>query len=235
MRDLTPARETLDPIEIASRDEIAALQLARLKATLAHAHANVPFYRDRLDEAGLHPDDVTSLEDLERVPFTTKADLREHYPFGLFAVPRERVARVHASSGTTGKPTVVGYTRADIEVWADLVARSLRAAGTRAGDVVHVAYGYGLFTGGLVFTLADTAFAFACNGHNRPAVAQHNTITYVVPARLGDTLVAEAEERSLSGRSGLYDVRVAREADDETIALFRGCCRVVGDHVFEEL
>ena len=149
MRDLTPARDSLDPIEIASRDEIAALQLERLKATLAHAHANVPFYRARLDEAGLHPDDVTSLEDLERVPFTTKADLREHYPFGLFAVPRERVARVHASSGTTGKPTVVGYTRADLDVWADLVARSLRAAGTRAGDVVHVAYGYGLFTGGL--------------------------------------------------------------------------------------
>ena len=149
MRDLTPERHMLDPIEIASRDEIAALQLARLKETLARAYAHVPFYRQAFDAAGVHPDDVTDLSDLAKLPFTTKQDLRANYPFGMFAVPREQVARIHASSGTTGKPTVVGYTRHDVDVWADVVARSLRASGTRPGDVVHVAYGYGLFTGGL--------------------------------------------------------------------------------------
>ena len=149
MRDLTPPRDSLDPIETASRDEIAALQLARLKETLAHAYARVPFYRQGFDAAGVHPDDVQSLEDLAKLPFTTKQDLRANYPFGLFAVPRAQVARLHASSGTTGTPTVVGYTRRDIDTWAEVVARSLRASGTRPGDVVHVAYGYGLFTGGL--------------------------------------------------------------------------------------
>ena len=149
MRDLTPDRATLDPIEIASRDEIAALQLERIKWTLAHAYENVPFYRARFDEAGSHPEDLKSLEDLARFPFTEKEHLRQNYPFGLFAVPRERIARVHASSGTTGKPTVVGYTAGDVDRWGELVARSMRASGTRPGDVVHVAYGYGLFTGGL--------------------------------------------------------------------------------------
>ena len=149
MKDLTPRREDLDPIEIASRDEIAALQLRRLKWSLAHAYANVPFTRQAFDAAGVHPDDLKDLADLAKFPFTTKADLRANYPFGMFAVPRERIARVHASSGTTGKPTVVGYTAKDIDTWATVVARSMRAAGTRPGDVVHVAYGYGLFTGGL--------------------------------------------------------------------------------------
>jgi phenylacetate-CoA ligase len=139
----------LDPIERASRDEIAALQLARLRATLAHVYANVPHYRRAFDDKGVHPDDLKSLADLAKFPFTTKAALRENYPFGMFAVPREQVVRVHASSGTTGKPTVVGYTQADVDHWAGLVARSLRAAGVRRGDMVHVAYGYGLFTGGL--------------------------------------------------------------------------------------
>jgi phenylacetate-CoA ligase len=139
----------LHPIETASRDEIAALQLARLKHTLRHAYANVPHYRRKFDSAGVHPDDLRTLEDLAKFPFTTKADLRENYPFGLFAVPREQVVRIHASSGTTGKPTVVGYTKSDIEIWADLVARSIRASGGCPGDIVHVAYGYGLFTGGL--------------------------------------------------------------------------------------
>jgi phenylacetate-CoA ligase len=138
-----------EPIETAGRDEIAALQLSRLGATLAHAHANVPHYARAFEEAGVHPDDLRELSDLARFPFTTKADLRANYPFGMFAVPRERIARVHASSGTTGRPTVVGYTAADLDIWAGLVARSMRAAGTRPGDVVHVAYGYGLFTGGL--------------------------------------------------------------------------------------
>lgn len=149
MKDLTPSRNSLDPIEIASRDEITALQLDRLKWSLRHAYENVPFYRASFDAAGVHPDDVKSLADLARFPFTTKQDLRDSYPFGLFAVPRQDIARIHASSGTTGKPTVVGYTRNDIENWSDLVARSMRASGTRPGDVVHVAYGYGLFTGGL--------------------------------------------------------------------------------------
>ncbi|MBW8758316.1 MAG: phenylacetate--CoA ligase [Burkholderiales bacterium] len=139
----------LDPIERASRDEIAALQLGRLRATLQHVYANVPHYQRAFDEKGVHPSDLKTLADLAKFPFTGKADLRANYPFGMFAVPREQVVRVHASSGTTGKPTVVGYTSSDIDHWADLVARSLRAAGVRRGDMVHVAYGYGLFTGGL--------------------------------------------------------------------------------------
>ena len=146
------ARERSGPrerIEIASRDEISALQLARLKTTLEHVYANVPHYRQAFDTAGVTPADLKGLEDLARFPFTTKGDLRDHYPFGMFAVPRERVVRVHASSGTTGKPTVVGYTQDDIDTWANLVARSIHAAGGRAGDIVHIAYGYGLFTGGL--------------------------------------------------------------------------------------
>ena len=141
----------LDPIETASRDEIAALQLARLRATLRHAHDNVPHYRARFDAAGLGPDDLQSLDDLADFPFTVKEDLRRNYPFGMFAVPRERVARVHASSGTTGKPTVVGYTRDDLDMWSDVMARSMRAAGVRSGDMVQITYGYGLFTGGLGF------------------------------------------------------------------------------------
>lgn len=145
----TPAPGDLDPIEKASRDEIAALQLQRLKATLQRAYDNVAHYRKAFDAKGVHPEDLKQLSDLSKFPFTVKMDLRDNYPFGLFAVPREKVARIHASSGTTGKPTVVGYTKSDIDNWADLVARSIRAAGGRAGDMVHVAYGYGLFTGGL--------------------------------------------------------------------------------------
>ena len=139
----------LDPIETASRDELRALQLDRLKASLHHAYDRVPHYRMKFDAAGVHPDDLRSLDDLRHFPFTTKADLRDTYPFGLFAVPREQVVRIHASSGTTGKPTVVGYTQRDIDTWTDLVARSIRAGGARSGDMVHVSYGYGLFTGGL--------------------------------------------------------------------------------------
>ena len=143
------APEGLDPIETASLDELQALQLQRMRWSLQHAYDHVPHYRAAFDAKGVQPGDLKSLADLALFPFTTKKDLRDNYPFGMFAVPREQVARVHASSGTTGKPTVVGYTAADIDVWADLVARSLRAAGTRAGDIVHIAYGYGLFTGGL--------------------------------------------------------------------------------------
>ncbi|MEO3869023.1 phenylacetate--CoA ligase PaaK [Nonomuraea sp. B12E4] len=144
-----PARDELDPIERVSRDELAALQLRRLRWTLGHAYENIPFYREKFDGAGVHPADCKELGDLARFPFTTKQDLRDHYPFGMFAVPRERVARIHASSGTTGKPTVVGYTRNDVDAWAEVMARSIRASGGRPGDIVHVAYGYGLFTGGL--------------------------------------------------------------------------------------
>jgi phenylacetate-CoA ligase len=147
--DLTPARDTLDPIEIASRDEIAALQLARLKWVVRHVYDNVPAYWKKFDAAGAHPDDLKTLADFARFPFTTKQDLRDAYPFGLFAVPREDIVRIHASSGTTGKPTVVGYTRQDIETWAEVVARSIRASGGRRGMMLHNAYGYGLFTGGL--------------------------------------------------------------------------------------
>ncbi|GAA2632548.1 phenylacetate--CoA ligase [Dactylosporangium fulvum] len=149
MRDVTVDPAGLEPIETASRDELTALQLGRLKWTLEHAYRNVPHYRQAFDAAGVHPDDCRDLADLAKFPFTTKDDLRRQYPFGMFAVPRERVVRVHASSGTTGKPTVVGYTQRDIDTWADLMARSIRASGGRPGDIVHVAYGYGLFTGGL--------------------------------------------------------------------------------------
>jgi phenylacetate-CoA ligase len=149
MRGRPPAGHELDPIETASRDEIAALQLARLRATLRHAYARVPHYRTAFEQVGVHPDDLRELADLARFPFTTKEDLRRHYPFGMFAVPRAEVVRIHASSGTTGRPTVVGYTRRDIEVWAEVCARSIRASGGRPGDIVHVVYGYGLFTGGL--------------------------------------------------------------------------------------
>ena len=144
-----PAPGTLEAIETASRDEISALQLERLKWSLRHAYENVPHYRAKFDEKGVHPDDLKTLSDLSKFPFTSKQDLRDNYPFGLFAVPREKVARIHASSGTTGKPTVVGYTLKDIDTWANLVARSIRASGGMPGDILHVAYGYGLFTGGL--------------------------------------------------------------------------------------
>jgi phenylacetate-CoA ligase len=144
-----PRPEELEPIELASRDELRALQLERLRWSLAHAYDNVPHYRRAFDARGVHPGDLASLEDLARFPFTVKSDLRDNYPFGMFAVPREQVSRIHASSGTTGKPTVVGYTRRDIDTWAGVMARSIRAAGGRAGDILHVAYGYGLFTGGL--------------------------------------------------------------------------------------
>ena len=149
MDDLTPNKADIDPIEIASIDEIRALQLERLKWSVRHAYENVPMYTQRFDEAGVHPSDLQQLSDISRFPFTYKNDLRDNYPFGLFAVPRSEIIRLHASSGTTGKPTVVGYTKGDIDNWADLGARSLRAAGLRKGDMVHNAYGYGLFTGGL--------------------------------------------------------------------------------------
>ncbi|MCF8473422.1 MAG: phenylacetate--CoA ligase [Emcibacter sp.] len=139
----------INGFEFASREEILAVQLKRMKWSLKHAYDNVPFYKKAFDEKGVHPDDLHSLADLAKFPFTVKKDLRDNYPFGLFAVPREKLSRIHASSGTTGKPTVVGYTAQDIDVWADVVARCIRAAGGRAGDMVHVAYGYGLFTGGL--------------------------------------------------------------------------------------
>ncbi|MCE8007630.1 phenylacetate--CoA ligase PaaK [Aestuariivita sp.] len=149
MKDLTPRKEDLNPIEIASRDEIGALQLKRLKWSLKHAYDNVPFYKASFDAAGVHPDDLTTLSDLAKFPFTVKQDLRDNYPFGMFAVPRDQIARIHASSGTTGQPTVVGYTQTDLNVWGEVVARSLRASGLRPGDLLHNAYGYGLFTGGL--------------------------------------------------------------------------------------
>ncbi len=138
-------------LETMPRERLAALQYERLKATLAHVYANVPHYRKAFDAAGVRPEDLNSLADLARFPFTVKTDLRDNYPFGLFAVPREKIVRLHASSGTTGKPTVVGYTQADLDVWSDLMARSLASAGARPGDVAHNAYGYGLFTGGLGF------------------------------------------------------------------------------------
>ena len=149
MKDLSPNPADLDPIERASRDEIAALQLKRMKWSLRHAYDNVPMYKQRFDEAGVHPDGLKCLSDLAKFPFTHKNDLRDNYPFGMAAVPREQLVRIHASSGTTGKATVVVYTKNDIDVWADTLARSLRASGLRSGDMIHNAYGYGLFTGGL--------------------------------------------------------------------------------------
>jgi phenylacetate-CoA ligase len=145
----SPDPATLDAAERMSVDELRALQLDRLRSTLTRVYEHVPHYRKAFDAAGVHPDDCRELSDLARFPLTGKADLRDNYPFGMFAVPRERVARVHASSGTTGTPVVVGYTRDDLDVWAGVMARSIRAAGGRPGDVLHNAYGYGLFTGGL--------------------------------------------------------------------------------------
>ncbi|MFE9609816.1 phenylacetate--CoA ligase PaaK [Streptomyces sp. NPDC006012] len=146
---MTEASELFDAGERLGPTALRRLQLERLRTTLRRAYDHVPFYRESFDKAGVHPQDCRSLEDLARFPFTAKADLREHYPFGMFAVPRDRIRRIHASSGTTGRPTVVGYTENDLSLWADMVARSIRAAGGRPGDTVHVAYGYGLFTGGL--------------------------------------------------------------------------------------
>ena len=145
----TRAPAVLDPIETASSDEIDALQLQRLRWTVQHAYDNVPHYREAFDAKGVHPSDLKTLADIAKFPFTSKKDLRDNYPFGLFAVPREKIARLHASSGTTGKSVVVGYTKQDADNWADLVARSLRAAGVRPGDMVQNSYGYGMFTGGL--------------------------------------------------------------------------------------
>mgnify|MGYP000073251110 CR=1 FL=1 len=149
MLDLSPRPDELEPIETASRDELAVLQLKRLKWSLSHAYENVSHYRQSFDEHGVHPGELKSLDDLANYPFTVKQNLRNHYPFGMFAIPREDVVRIHASSGTTGQPTVVGYSAFDLDTWADVIARSLRAAGLRKGDVLHNSYGYGLFTGGL--------------------------------------------------------------------------------------
>lgn len=149
MLDLSPKPGDLEPIETASRDEIEALQLERLRWTLARVYSNVPFYRRKFDELGVHPNDLTQLADLKNYPFTVKTDLRDNYPFGLFAVPETELRRIHGSSGTTGKPIVVGYTQNDLDMWANVVARSIRAAGGRKGMKLHNAYGYGLFTGGL--------------------------------------------------------------------------------------
>lgn len=149
IKNLAPKKEDLDPIEIASRDEISALQLERMQWSLTHAYENSAFYKAHFDEAGVHPSDLKTLADLAKFPFTYKDDLRQNYPFGMLAVPREKLSRIHASSGTTGKATVVGYTPNDIDVWASVVARSIRAAGGRPGDILHNAYGYGLFTGGM--------------------------------------------------------------------------------------
>ena len=149
MENLSPKLGDLEAIENASRDEIEALQLQRMRWSLNHAYENVAHYKASFDSAGVHPDDLKSLVDLSRFPFTKKSDLRQNYPFGMFAVPRSQVNRIHASSGTTGQPTVVGYTKADLEMWDVVMARSLRAAGLRRGDLLHNAYGYGLFTGGL--------------------------------------------------------------------------------------
>src|SRR4051812_18204564 len=143
-----PPPESLDPAERMGVDELRALQLERLRRSLRHAYEHIPHYRRSFDAAGVHPDDCRELADLARFPTTSKADLRENYPFGMFAVPRQEIRRVHASSGTTGRPTVVGYTQGDLDVWSGAMARSIRAAGGRPGDLVHVAYGYGLFTRG---------------------------------------------------------------------------------------
>ncbi|HEX3712066.1 MAG TPA: phenylacetate--CoA ligase PaaK [Trebonia sp.] len=155
-----PADQDVEPVTRASLDELRALQLDRLRWTLSHAYANVAHYKTAFDAAGLHPDDVKDLADLAKLPFTTKETLRDNFPFGLFAVPREQVLRVHASSGTTGKPTVVGYTAGDLDTWAAVAARSMRAAGARSGDIVHIAVNYGMFTGG--FGWHDGATRLGC-------------------------------------------------------------------------
>src|ERR1700691_658232 len=169
------ALDQLEPIETASKDALAALQLERLKKSLHTAYERVLHYKKKLDAAGVHPSDLKQLADLARFPFTTKDDLRQNYPFGMFAVPMADIVRLHASSGTTGKPTVVGYTKNDIETWSLLMARSIRAAGGRASDKIHVAYGYGLFTGGLGAHYGGEHLGAAgipvCGGFTQPAGA----------------------------------------------------------------
>ena len=167
---VAPEAGELDPAERMSVDELRALQLDRLRWTLRHAYANVAFYRKKFDAAGVSPEDCRSLEDLASFPVTTKDDLRENYPTGMFAVPAAELRRIHASSGTTGQPTVVGYTQADVDTWSGLMARSIRAAGGRPGDMVHVAYGYGLFTGGLGGALRRRAAGL----HGHPRVGRHD-------------------------------------------------------------
>src|ERR1700761_1211646 len=159
------AADGLEPIETASADQLQSLQLARLKETVSRAYDKVPHYRRAFDQAGVHPDDLRQLSDISKFPFTTKQHLRENYPFGMLAVPMDDIIRIHASSGTTGKPTVVAYTKSDIQIWSHLMARSIRAAGGKSSDKIHVAYGYGLFTGGL-----GAPYGGAClGGAVRPA------------------------------------------------------------------
>ena len=205
----------LEPIETASVDELRALQLERLRWTVRHAYENVPHYRRAFEVAGVHPDDVRELADLARLPFTAKADLRENYPFGMFAVPREQVSRVHASSGTTGQPTVVGYTAGDIDVWAGLMARSLRAAGARPGHKVHNAYGYGLFTGGLgahygIEKLGATAIPIS--GGMTPRQVQLITdftprVIMVTPSYML-TVIDEFEKQGIDPRSSSLEIGI---------------------------
>ncbi len=178
----------LDPIETASVDELQALQTQRLKWTLKHAYENVPMYRRKFDAAGVHPDDFRELSDLRKFPCTTKQDLRDNYPFDTFAVPMEQVVRIHASSGTTGKPTVVGYTQNDIDNWANIVARSLRAAGGTPKDKIHVAYGYGLFTGGLgahygAERLGATVIPMS-GGQTEKQAQLCNQVNHLIPTRV---------------------------------------------------
>ncbi len=157
--------DQLDPMETASIDELRAHQLDRLQWTVKHAYDNVSMYKLRFDQLGIHPDDIKLLDDIAKLPFTTKTDLRDKYPYGMFATPMDQVVRLHASSGTTGQPTVVGYTQNDIDTWANIVARSIRAAGGRRGDKLHNAYGYGLFTGGLGAHYGAERFRLYCYSH----------------------------------------------------------------------
>ena len=211
-----PSSDELDPIETASRDEIAALQIARLRETLQRAYDNIAHYKSSFDAAGVNPADLKSFDDFKNFPFTVKDDLRRNYPFGMFAVPREQVIRIHASSGTTGIPTVVGYTRNDLDMWADLVARCLRAAGTRSGDMLHVAYGYGLFTGGL--GLHGGAERLGCT---------------VIPASGGFTerqvrMICDFEPRVIAVTPS-YMLAIADEFERQGVDA-RGCSLQIGIH-----
>jgi phenylacetate-CoA ligase len=208
MLDRTPAAEDLDPIERASVDELRAVQLERLQWSLNHAYRNVPHYRAAFDAADVHPGDCKDLSDLAKFPFTTKADLRANYPFGMFAVPRDRISRIHASSGTTGKPTVVGYTTNDIRIWSDVMARSIRASGGRRGDRVHIAYGYGLFTGGLgahygAEALGCTVIPISGGMTERQVMLIHDfepTVIMVTPSYML-AIVDEMERQGIDPRS----------------------------------
>ena len=216
-----------EKIETLPPEEIKKIQLQKLKEQVKHCYENSAFYRKKFDSVGLKPEDIKTLEDLQKIPFTIKSDLRDNYPFGMVAAKSDEIVEIHASSGTTGNPIIGSYTKGDMDVWQELMARCIYTVGGRRQDIIHIAYGYGLFTGGLgfthggvIFSLADYAFAQACNYGDNVAVAVQVSINFRKPSVEGDTLTAEATRVSDGKTTGLYNVTVKNI--DKTVAYFTG-------------